>query len=65
MTFLDAAFLNRDQAGDVGQLASIGVGLRWRYAERLTARVDLGIPIDCPAQTDRAPMLHFSVSTTW
>ena len=65
VTFVDAAFLNRDQAGDVGQLASTGVGLRWRYAERLTARVDLGIPIDCPAQTDRSPMLHFSVSTTW
>jgi hemolysin activation/secretion protein len=65
VTFVDAAFLNRDQAGDVGQLASTGVGLRWRRAERVSARVDLGIPIDCPEQTDRAPMLHFSVSTTW
>ncbi len=65
VTFVDAAFLNRDQAGDVGQLASTGVGLRWRRAERVSARVDLGIPIDCPPQTDRTPMLHFSVSTTW
>ena len=65
VTFLDAAFLDRDQAGDVGQLASTGVGLRWYRAERVSARVDLGIPIDCPAQMDRDLMLHFSVSTTW
>ena len=65
VTFFDAAFLNRDQAGDIGQLTSTGVGLRWRYAEHLSARVDLAIPVDCPDQENSDPMLHFSVSTTW
>jgi hemolysin activation/secretion protein len=65
VTFLDAAFLNRDEADDAGQLASIGVGLRWRYAERLSARVDLAVPIDRPELINSNPMLHFSVSTTW
>jgi len=65
VTFFDAAFLNRDQTGDIGQLASTGVALRWRHAEKISARADLAIPIDCPEQTNSAPMLHFSVSTTW
>jgi hemolysin activation/secretion protein len=65
VTFYDAAFLNRDQAGDIGQLASTGLGLRWRYADHLSARVDLAIPVDCPEQENSDPMLHFSVSTTW
>lgn len=65
VTFMDAAFLNRDQAGDIGQLASTGVGLRWRQAEQLSARADLAIPVDHPEQTDSDPMLHFSVSITW
>jgi hemolysin activation/secretion protein len=65
VTFLDAAFLNRDEVDDAGQLASTGVGLRWRYAERLSARVDFAVPIDRPESTNSSPMLHFSVSTTW
>jgi hemolysin activation/secretion protein len=65
VTFFDAAFLNRDQASDIGQLTSSGVGLRWRYAENLSARVDLAIPVDCPEQEKSDPMLHFSISTTW
>ena len=65
VTFFDAAFLNRDQAGDIGQLTSTGMGLRWRYAEHLSARLDLAIPVDCPEQENSDPMLHFSVSTTW
>jgi hemolysin activation/secretion protein len=65
VTFLDAAFLKRDEVDDAGQLASIGVGLRWRYAERLSARVDLAVPIDRPESTNSGPMLHFSISTTW
>jgi len=65
VTFLDAAFLNRDQADDAGQIASTGVGLRWRYAEHLSARVDLAVPIERPESINSAPMLHFSVSTTW
>jgi hemolysin activation/secretion protein len=65
VTFFDAAFLNRDQAGDIGQLTSTGLGLRWRYAEHLSARLDLAIPVDCPEQENSDPMLHFSISTTW
>jgi hemolysin activation/secretion protein len=65
VAFLDTAFLNRDQAGDVGQLASTGLGLRWRHDERVTAKLDLGIPIDCPDGIDTKPMFHFSVSTAW
>ncbi len=65
ISFLDGAVLNRDQSGDVGQLASVGVGLRWRYAERLSAKVDLGVPIDYPKDLGGDPVLHFSVSTNW
>ena len=65
VTFFDAAFLNRDQVDDIGQLTSTGVGLRWRYADYLSARLDLAIPVDCPEQENSDPMLHFSVSTTW
>jgi hemolysin activation/secretion protein len=65
ISFVDAAFLDRDHSYDVGQLASTGVGLRWRYEEKFAARVDLGIPINCPRQIDVSPMLHFSISTTW
>jgi len=65
VTFFDAAFLNRDQADDIGQLASTGVGLRWRYAEHLSVRADLAIPVDYSEQENSDPMLHFSISTTW
>ncbi len=65
ISFVDAAFLNREHSYDIGQLASTGVGLRWHYEDKLSARVDLGIPIDCPEQINVNPMLHFSVSTTW
>ena len=33
IAFIDAAFLNRDQSTDAGQLASVGLGLRWRFSE--------------------------------
>ena len=65
ISFLDGAVLNRDQSGDAGQLASVGVGLRWRYAERLSAKLDLGVPVDHPADLGGDPVLHFSVSTNW
>jgi len=65
VTFLDAAFLDRHRAGEVGQIASAGVGLRWRYETLLSARLDLGVPIDCPEEISSNPMLHFSISTTW
>ncbi len=65
ISFIDAAFLDREHSYDVGQLASTGVGLRWRYEENIAAKLDLGIPINCPDHTDVGPMLHFSVSTSW
>ena len=65
ISFLDGAVLNRDQSGDAGQLASVGVGLRWRYAERLSAKLDLGVPVNHPADLGGDPVLHFSVSTNW
>jgi hemolysin activation/secretion protein len=65
ISFIDGAVLNRDRRGDAGQLASVGVGVRWRYEERLSAKLDLGVPVDHPDDLGGKPMLHFSVSTNW
>jgi hemolysin activation/secretion protein len=65
ITFIDGAILSRDAAGDPGQLASVGAGLRWRYEENLTAKLDLGIPIEHPETLNDDPMLYFSVMTDW
>lgn len=65
ISFIDGAILDRDQSDDVGQLASVGVGLRWHYEERLSAKLDLGVPVSYPTDFDGKPMLHFSVSTNW
>lgn len=65
ITFIDGAALGRDAAGDPGQLASVGAGLRWSYDEKVSAKLDLGIPIDHPKNLDGDPMLYFSVMTNW
>ncbi len=65
ISFIDGALLHRDEDGDVGQLVSTGIGLRWRFEDHFSARIDLGIPIDHPDDEDGDPMVHFSVSTTW
>ncbi len=65
ITFIDGAALSRDAAGDPGQLASVGAGLRWRYDEKVSAKLDLGIPIEYPNSLDGDPMLYFSVMTNW
>lgn len=65
IAFMDGAILSRDAAGDPGQLASAGVGLRWRYDESVSVKLDLGIPIDHPQNIDDDPMLQFSVTTNW
>jgi hemolysin activation/secretion protein len=65
ITFIDGAILSRDVAGDPGQLASVGVGMRWRYEENLSAKLDFGIPIEHPETMDDDPMLYFSVMTNW
>lgn len=65
ITFIDGAALSRDAPGDPGQLASVGAGLRWRYDEKVSAKLDLGIPIDHPKNLDGDPMLYFSVMTNW
>ena len=65
ITFIDGATLSRDAAGDPGQLASVGAGIRWRYEEKVSAKLDLGIPIDHPKNLDGDPMLYFSVMTNW
>lgn len=65
LTFLDAAFLDSHQGNDGSQLAAVGVGVRWRLDEHLTAKADLGLPIDDP-DTDKAdPRLQFSITTSW
>lgn len=65
LTFLDAGFLDSHQGNDGSQLAAIGVGVRWRLDAHLTAKADLGFPIDDP-DTDKAdPRLQFSITTTW
>ncbi len=64
LAFLDGAVLNREQPLDAGQLTSAGVGVRWRYEDRLLGKIYLGIPIDFPEDEDGAALLHFSVSAT-
>ena len=65
IAFVDAAALNREELRDVGQLASAGLGLRWRYEEHLSAKLDYGIPIDFPEDESGDPLLHFSLGVTW
>lgn len=65
ITFLDGAALDREQNGDVGRLLSAGCGLRWRYEDRLAAKVDLGFPIMGPADENDGPMLYFALNTFW
>ena len=65
VTFFDAAALHRDEDTDAGQLASVGVGVRWRYEEMLSARMDLGIPVDYPDDLDGDPRIEFSFSVSW
>ncbi len=65
LSFLDAGFLDSHQGNDGSQLASVGVGVRWRLGEHLTAKADLGIPIDNPDADKADPRLHFSITTTW
>lgn len=65
IAFIDAAFLNRDVSTEAGQLASVGLGLRWRFSEMLNSRLDLGIPIDRPSDINGGPRLHFSVGANW
>ncbi len=65
ITSVDGALLQRDKDGNVGQLASTGVGIRWHYEDHFAARVDFAIPLDVPSDETGDPMLHFSVSTTW
>jgi len=65
VSFIDGALLHRDQDSDVGQIASTGIGLRWRYEDHFSTRIDLGVPIDYPDDESGDPMVHFSVSTTW
>jgi len=65
LTFLDAGFLDSHKGNEGSQLASVGVGVRWRLGEHLTAKADLGIPIDKPDADEADPRLHFSITTTW
>ena len=65
LAFFDSAALHRDDDTDAGQLASVGVGVRWRYEEMFSARADLGIPVDYPDDLDGDPRIEFSISASW
>lgn len=64
-TFLDAAFLDRENIDDAGQLAAVGAGVSWRLDEMISAKVSYAIPIDYPDDENVDPMLHFSITTSW
>lgn len=63
--FVDGAVLDRDLPTDAGELLSAGIGLRWRMADRYSAKADLGIPLSYPNSEDGDPMLYFSVNANW
>ena len=63
--FVDGALLRRDSPTDAGELLSAGVGLRWRYEDHVSAKLDLGVPLTYPDSEDGDPLLHFAISTTW
>jgi hemolysin activation/secretion protein len=65
VTFLDAGFLDSHQGNDGSQLAAVGVGVRWKLDAHLTAKADLGIPIDDPDADKADPRLQFSITTSW
>ncbi len=65
VSFVDAGFLDSHQGNEGSQLAAVGVGFRWRLDDHLTAKADLGIPIDNPDADEANPRLHFSINTTW
>lgn len=65
LVFVDGAFLHRDADTDAGQLASAGFGFRWRFDDRVSARADLGIPVDYPDDLDGDPQVEFAISTSW
>ena len=65
LAFVDGATLHRDAATDAGQLASVGFGFRWRFDDRVSARVDLGIPVDYPDELEADPQVEFAISTSW
>ena len=63
VAFLDGSVLDRDYPSFPGELLSTGIGVRWRFNDHLSAKVDLGIPLIHPDDGD--PLFHFAVSTTW
>ena len=65
IAFLDGALLNREESGDAGQLAAVGIGVRWRNQGALSAKLDLGIPLEFPDEESGDPKLHFAVSASW
>ena len=65
VAFFDGALLSKDLPIDTGELASVGVGLKWRFDDHLSAKLDLGIPIVFPDREKGTPLLHFAVSSTW
>lgn len=51
---------------DPGQLASLGLGLRWEFANRITARLDVGFPLindDRTEDTLQERGILFSITT--
>lgn len=58
------AWNNERTNPDPNTLASVGLGLRWSQSDRLTARIDWGIPlvsVDSEAKTWQENGLYFSV----
>lgn len=65
LLFVDYASFSDTGRTDGSDIAAAGIGLRWKWTQRMQGRVDFGVPLRELAGEETPPMLQFSVSSTW
>ncbi len=65
LLFVDYAAFSDNGQSDGSDIASVGAGVRWKWANRMQGRADFGVPLRELATSRTAPMLQFSISSTW